>query len=321
MAIDFSAIDFKVDLPVPDYGLIAVLPTPCTRDAMRSVDALVEALGIKVAGSADMPHGFAVGGPNGQVEVFSASGAIRGRNTDQLSKYEDERRPWPDVVQEKDCDQTIFRLGKRASERLQAQSQRLLEAMKLTIKPADVGVTLGQWARLDESGKELESGAGRATVQYSYAIEGIPLIGAGAKTNVHFDPGEEGGDGIIARFFHVHRGFEAVKDVRLLDIEQAFEPLLSQTWSGIESERKRTRIAITAAEFGLLAMPADVPQRAAVPALQVEGVVSGLVPCDGREVSVRFGQYLSLVEPKALASTGYGTAGAIVPGQLMAGVH
>lgn len=321
MAIDFSAIDFQVDLPVPDYGLIAVLPPPCTRDSMRSVDALVEALGIKVAGSADMPHGFAIGGPNGQVEIFSASGAVRGRNTDQLSKYEDERRPWPDVATEKDCDQTVYRLGKRASERLQARSQRLLEAMKLTEKPADISVTLGQWARLDESGRELESGPGRATVQYRYAIEGIPLIGAGAKTNVHFDPDGDGGDGIIARFFHVHRGFETVKDVRLLEMEQAFEPLLTQTWSGIESERKRTRIAITDAKFGLLAMPADLPQRAAVPALQVEGVVSGLVPCDGREVSVRFGQYLSLVEPKSLASTGYGTAGAIVPGQLVTEDH
>ena len=125
----------------------------------------------------------------------------------------------------------------------------------------------------------------------------------------------------MARFFHVHRGLEAVKDVRILDIEQAFRPLLTQTWSGIESERKRTRIAVTAAEFGLLAMPADVPQRVAVPALQVEGVVSGLIPQDGREVSVRFGQYLSLVEPKALASVGYGTAGAIVPGELMADVR
>lgn len=321
MAIDFSAIDFQVRLPLPDHGLVAVLPPPCPRERMRSVDALVKALGIKVAGSADVPHGFAVGGPNGQVEVFAASGAVRGRNTDQLSRYEDERRPWRDVTREEGGTGTVYRLGKRAEERLQARSQQLLDAMELKDRSAASRVVLGQWARLDEKGQELESGPGRATVQFSYAIEGIPLIGAGAKTNVHFDPDGEGGDGIMARFFHVHRGLEAVKDVRILDIEQAFRPLLTQTWSGIESERKRTRIAVTAAEFGLLAMPADVPQRVAVPALQVEGVVSGLIPQDGREVSVRFGQYLSLIEPKALASVGYGTAGAIVPGELMADVR
>ena len=316
MAIDFSAIDFKAKLPVPDSGLIAVLPLPCARERMRSVDALVESLGIKAAGSADVPHGFAVGGPNGQVEVFAASGAIRGRNTDQLARYEDERRPWPDISREDQDGIAAFRLGKRIEERLQARSQELLERMELAEKPAGVRVVLGQWARLDEKGKELESGPGRATVQYDYAIEGIPLIGAGAKTNVHFDPDGERGDGIIARFFHVHRGFEAARDIRLLDIERAFEPLLKQTWSGIESERKRTRIAITEAKFGLLAMPADIPQRVAVPALQVEGVVSGLMPKDGQEISVRFGQYLSLFEPQSLASAGYGTAGAIVPGQM-----
>ena len=321
MALDFSAIDFKVKLPSPDGALVAVLQPPCPRDRMRSIDALVDELGIKVGGQADVPHGFAVGGPNGQVEVFAASGAVRGRNTDQLSKYEDERRPWRDVTREKEEKGAVYRLGKRAEERLQARAQRLLEAMKLTQKAATVQVTLGQWARLDEKGKELESGPGRATVQYAYTIEGIPLIGAGAKTNVHFDPDGEGADGVIARFFHVLRDFEAARDVRLLDIERAFAPLLTQTWSGIEAERERTRIAITSAKFGLLAMPADIPQRVAVPALQVEGVVSGLVPQDGKEVSVRFGQYLSLVEPKSLASVGYGTAGAIVAGQLMADVQ
>lgn len=318
MAIDFSAVEFKARLDVPKTGLVAILPAPCLRERTRAVEAVAKSLGIKVVGSADVPHGFAVGGPDGQVEVFAASGAVRARNTEQLSRYNDERRPWADVTRERTKDGTVYGLGANTARQLQARSERLLESSGLAVKPSGIRVAVGQWARLDESGKEVESGPGRATVQFSYALEGIPLIGAGAKTNVHFDPDERGADGVIARFFHVHRGSEAAKDIRLLDIEQAFEPLLKQTWSGIESKSKQTRITITAAEFGLLALPADVPQRVASPALRLEGTVSGLVPRDGREISIRFGQYLSLVEPKWLAEAGLGSAGDIVPGQVVA---
>lgn len=319
MALDFSAVDLKARLEIPKTGLVALLPSPCLRERSRAVDTLAKSLGIKVVGSADVPHGFAVGGPDGQVEVFAASGAVRARNTKQLSRFNDERRPWADVTRERTKDGPVYGLGANTAKLLQAHSERLLDASGLAVEPSGIRVAVGQWARLDESGKEVESGPGRATVQFSYAIEGIPLIGAGAKTNVHFDPDERGAEGVIARFFHVHRGFEAAKDIRLLDIEQAFEPLLKQTWSGIESKSRKTRITITAAEFGLLALPADVPQRLAGPALRIEGTVSGLVPRGGREVSIRFGQYLSLVEPKWLAEAGLGSAGDIVPGQLVAG--
>jgi hypothetical protein len=314
MPVDFSAIDFKAKPDVPKTGMVALLPPPCLRDRTRAVEGLAKSLGIKVVGSADVPHGFAVGGPGGQVEVFSASGAVRARNTDQLSRYPDERRKWAEVVRSKEG---AYGLGPNTAKLLQTRAQRLLEASGLTEKASRVGVVLEQWAKLDESGKELESGAGRATVQFAYAVEGIPLIGAGAKTNLHFDPDDKGADGVIARLFHVHRGFEAAKSLQLLAIEQAFAPLLKQTWSGTESTKK-TRITITVAEFGLLALPADVQQRFAAPALRVEGTVSGLVPKDGREVAIRFGQYLPLVDPRALAEAGLGSAGAILPGEVVA---
>jgi hypothetical protein len=317
MAIDFSALDIRTKIPTPKTGLIAVLPAPCLRERMHAADALVKALKIRVAGSGDVPHGFAVGGPNGQIEIFAASGAVRARNTDQLSRFEDERRPWTDVVKDKSDNGVVYRLGERTAKNLEAQARRLFDELRFEAQPAVTRVELGQWARLDESGKEVESGPGRATVQYSYAVEGTPLIGAGAKTNVHFDPDGKDSGGIIARFFHVHRGFELAKEIRLFDLERALEPLLTQTWSGLESKSGRTRITITAAKFGLLALPADVPQRIAAPALQVEGHVSGLVARSDEEVTIRFGQYLPLAEPKALASAGYGTAGAIIPGQLI----
>jgi hypothetical protein len=317
MTVDFSAVDLRTKVDLPKSGMVALLPPPDLRERTRAMEGLAKSLGFKVAGAADVPHGFAMGGPSGQVEVFAASGAIRGRNTDQLSRFADERRSWAEVVRVPTNDGAAYGLGPKTARLLESRAQRLLEGAGLAEKASGVGVVLGQWAKLDESGKELESGPGRATVQFTYAVEGIPLIGAGAKSNVHFDPDDKGADGVIARFFHVHRGFEAKKDLRLLQIEQAFEPLLTQTWSGLESRPKQTRITITAAEFGLLALPADVAQRFAAPALQVQGTVSGLGVKGDRDVTIRFGQYLPLVDPKVLADAGLGSAGPILPGQVV----
>lgn len=316
MAIEFTDIEFKTKLDFPKKSLVAIMPPPCMRERARSVEGLAKALGIKMAGSADVPHGFVFGGANGQVEIFSASGAVRARNTDQLSRYEDERRNWAELVDERTEDGTIRTLGRKTSTLLLDRARKLLEEAGLAVKPASARISLGQWAQLDEKGKEVAAGVGRATAQLAYAYEGLPLIGAGAKTNVHFDPDERGTDGVIARFFHVHRDIEAMKDLPLLQVEKAFAPLLTRTWSGVESQPKHTRMTITDAEFGLLALPADLPQRFAAPALRVEGTVDGLMPRDGREVSIRFGEYLPLVGPEALAEIGVGSAGGIVPGEV-----
>jgi len=139
-------------------------------------------------------------------------------------------------------------------------------------------------------------------VQLGYEAEGIRLIGPGAKTNFHYDPDDSGEPGIMARFFHVLRGTEGVKDVRMLTIEEAFQPLLTQTWSGLKVDPTSAKMAITSATFGLLALPADVPQTYAAPALVVEGRLEGVLAEDGRLVELRFGQYLPLANAKGLGA-------------------
>ena len=177
--------------------------------------------------------------------------------------------------------------------------------------------SVGQWALLEESGKELESGPGRATVQLGYAVEGIKLIGPGAKTNVHCDPDDSGHGGVVARLFHVNRGFDGSRDVPRLDIERAFQPLLTQTWSGRELDPGSARMAITAIDYGLLARPADVLQRFAAPALAVQGRITGVDGGDGREVELRFAQYLPLADADALAEAGFASASRLIPGSVV----
>ena len=54
-------------------------------------------------------------------------------------------------------------------------------------------------------------------------------------------------------------------------LEEAFAGLLAQSWSRHGIREGESRITITAATFGLLALPADIVQTFAAPALMVEG--------------------------------------------------
>jgi hypothetical protein len=78
-------------------------------------------------------------------------------------------------------------------------------------------------------------------------------------------------------------------------------------------------MAITSAAFGLLALPADVPQMYAAPALVVEGRLEGVLAGDGRLVEIRFGQYLPLASAQSLADAGFASSGPVFPGSVVAG--
>jgi hypothetical protein len=304
MPLTFNDVDFKVDLPeIPATTPVISHTPPCARDRDDTTRALAEVLHIDLKGTAQVPHGYAVGSDRGQVEVFSASGAVRARNAERLSAYPDERRNWSQV--ERDEDGT-FRLGDELTRHLIGQGQELLHRVGLGDEPAAISVSLGQWAQLNADGTEVESGTGRATVRLSYAAEGLALIGPGAKTNLHFDPDDDGRSVALARIFHVHRDVAATGEVATQSLDEAFAGLLAQRWSGHGIREGEGRITITAATFGLLALPADVVQTFAAPTLMVEGEISGVEVGKDETVSVRFGQYLPLAHPRALAEAGYG---------------
>ncbi|MFC7490476.1 MULTISPECIES: hypothetical protein [unclassified Knoellia] len=316
MTLQFTDIDFKVDLPdIPRTAPVVTHTPPCLKEHAETTRAIAEVLDIDVKGTAQVPHGYAVGSDRGQVEVFAASGAVRARNVERLTAYADESRPWSDI--ERDRDGT-YRLGDSAAEELSHHGLELLHRIGIRADHASVDVSLGQWAQLNEDGKEVDSGPGRATVRVAYAVHGLPLIGPGAKTNLHFDPEDDGRSPALARMFHVNRGVETTGEVAAQSLDEAFSGLLRQRWSGQGVREGEGRITITAATFGLLAFPADVVQTFAAPALMVEGEISGVEVGKDETVSVRFGQYLSLAHPKALAEAGYG-GGRLEPGVVVRG--
>lgn len=316
MPLTFRDIDFTVELPdIPATSPVVSHTPPCAKDRDDTVRAIAEVLRIDLKGTAQVPHGYAVGSDRGQVEVFSASGAVRARNAERLTAYPDERREWREV--ERDDDGT-FRLGDGLARHVIGHGHELLHRVGLGDEPSAVDVSLGQWARLNEDGEEVDSGTGRATVRFSYAVEGLALIGPGAKTNLHFDPGDDGRSVELARMFHVHRGVAAGGEVPTQSLEEAFAGLLAQSWSGRGIREGEGRLTVTGATFGLLALPADVVQTFAAPALMVEGEVSGVEVGGDETVTVRFGQYLPLAHPKALAEAGFG-GGLLEPGTVVRG--
>ena len=236
---------------------------------------------------------------DGQIEVFSASGAIRGRNTERIGRYEDERRNWPDVEKIDGRDGLEFVLGADAAKTLTTQGLRILAKAGIERGHADARVVLERWGLLDEKGQEIDAGPGRATLTLSYDVDGVPLLGAGAKTNLHFDPRERTAE--LARFLHVHRALREVADVRTTRAEASLGPLLAEEWIRSGVRPGEARIVVTGAVFGLLAAPAHLVQHHSMPVLAIEGVVHG--DLDGLD-EIHFARYLPVHDERDAAARG-----------------
>jgi hypothetical protein len=297
-------IDFRTKLPdVAGTLPVARVAAPSASERIESARTLADVLGLGNTAHVDLPFGHALASKTGQVEVFAASGAVRARSIERLTAYDDERRPWRDARRRDD--DGSWELDTETSRVLAGEASGLLEKARLLTEPASIDVVLAQWAELDEKGNQVDSGPGRATVRFGYESAGLPFIGPGAKSLVHYDPVD--GGVALARMFHVHRRTEKVIEVAGTDPERLFARLLAEPIFALDNQPD-AKIAITAAEFGLLALPADVPQRAALPSLALEGVIEGLSDAQGRAYELRFARYITVPEPEALSKAGLASA-------------
>lgn len=307
MSLSFRDIDFQAGIPDIEASMpLALTDTPCGRDRMEQVRALGRLLNFDDALEVETPFGFALAGKRGQVECFTASGAVRARNVELLTRFDDERREWPDVRKVESREGTTFVLSEEAEGALIRQAEETVRRVGLLGDGiAGIGVSVGQWAELDEKGGERASGPGRATVQASYAVDGVPFIGPGAKTNLHYDPVD--GRPELARMFHVFRPVADVRSVEIGDADQAFEAFLADPFLQAQV-RRGGKVVVTGVQVGLLALPADTPQRAAYPAIAVEGSIVGLKDERTGDYELRFGRYAPAASPDALRRAGVAVA-------------
>lgn len=289
----------KIRLPkLPDAVPVFELAAPSLASRRAGLARLADVLGLGDLRAVELDHGVVMAGKRGEIEFFGASGGVWARDATAADEHKDELRKWEGQQETKRGAQRVT-LSAAASRRLIGEAREVLEATGLIGREAVAGqaVELDQVAQLDEKGKERSFGAGQATVKLSYAVEGLPVHGPGAKSLAFADPGR-GGSARFTGAFHCWRTLGSAQTVKLPSVEAALKAGLLVDPELELYKKAGHSIRITRLELGYLALPAFLRQSHLFPAFQVEGEVSKGKRGDG----FRFGRYHHALPPKAYAA-------------------
>jgi hypothetical protein len=249
---------------------VFALSAPSLDERREAIDRLGDYFRLGAMQSVEFDHAIVMASPQGDIHYFPASGAVLARDATAGREEQSELRRW-DGLDLADDDRMV--LNPDLAQRLIELGKELLAPIGLLgDEPAWAAVQLDQVAHLDGEGKEIERGAGQATIKFGYAVEGRPVYGAGAKTLAFAEPGF--GEPYICGAFHVWRMMGKAKTIRLPGIERALGVgLLSDPELDLY-HRAGHKIQITRLDFGYLALPAFMRQSHLFPAFQIEGEVS-----------------------------------------------
>ncbi|MBY5162049.1 hypothetical protein [Salsipaludibacter albus] len=274
MALSTTDLRFETDLPdLPTTVPVAKLARVDLDERRPALETFAERLSLRETRRLETPHGMALATGQGHVEYFRASGGVLAMTASDPA--DDELRRWDDLEEERGEDgSTTFTLGRRAAGEVIDQVGEVLEAARLRedhqLRPT---VELEQVTQLDEEGTVLQAGAGRATVRIGYEFEGLPVLGAGAKTRVTVEPAGRRGLRVTGAL-HVWRRPTETVDVELGTIKDV---LAAGLLDDVELQRYHeagSDIVITHLEVGYLALPAMDQQATLLPTVDVQGRVS-----------------------------------------------
>ena len=253
----------------------------------------------------DTEFGRARASERGAVEVFAASGAIWSENIQHDQDGKDEFRDWPDLEKGRDRDgEPVLTLGREMAARATDLATELIEIGQFDMKHAlQPEVRLTQVAEANEKGETLRTGAAEATVVIGYELEGLAVIGAGAKTLVDIVPGR--GDLIPTGAVNVWRTPRGVEKLRIGGREAALAAGLLEDPDLAIAVEKGGSITIQRMRLGLMAMPAAVHQGILFPALEYEARVDFE---DEKQGHYFIGRVAPVASAKAYAEIGLGSA-------------
>jgi hypothetical protein len=297
MPLKLSDLEMKTELPrLPSSVPVFSLSAPSIDDRRAAIARLREQLKLGDLRSVEFDHAAVMASKQGDIHYFHASGAILARDATAGRDADNELRKWVGLQDSKIGGQRIT-LNPNASKRLIGQVTDLLEPIGLLGKQVSASsVQLEQVAQLDAKGHELQYGAGKAVVKFGYAVEGVPVRGAGGKTLAFALPGS--GAARITGAFHAWRIPGQATALKLLALEQALgvgvltDPELDLYHAAGH------KIQITRLEFVYLALPAFMRQNHLFPAFQVVGNVS-----EGRRgIGFGFARFHHAAPPSAYAA-------------------
>jgi hypothetical protein len=275
MALKLSLKDLGIRrLPkLPATVPVFELATPSFSDRRAGIAYLADYLRLGSLRAVELDHGVIMAGERGEIEYFHASGAVWARDASAELAHKGELREWDGLEKVRSGGDRV-RLKAEASRALIAQARAVLETTGLIGREAVAGVTvaLDQVAQLDAKGSEHAFGAGSATVKVSYAVEGIAVAGAGAKSLVFADPGRK--QARVTGAFHCWRPFGSARPVKVPSIEEALGVGVLTDPELVRYGRAGHAIRIARLDFVYLALPAFVRQSHLFPAFRIEGSVS-----------------------------------------------
>lgn len=301
MALKAEDLSIKARIPeLPSSMSLLELKGASLEERRWTIGALSRRFDLGELTPVETPHSLIFASKRGEVEYFHASGAIWARNVEADEKAENEERKWTGLHEVGRGENRRFTLDGKETKRLSELAISLLgEAGLLRDYILCNKVELDQVTHLDEKGHEISRGAGSATIKFIYAVEGVQVLGPGAKSLVFAEPKDSEPE--IVGVFHVWREIATGRQVRLPSIEGALSVGLLKDPELNRYHRRGYRIQITRLDFGYLALPAFIQQSFLFPIFQVEGAV---LCSRNRPDSFYFGRYYHIVTANQYAKAG-----------------
>ena len=306
MSLNIKDLTFKSEPPrLP--GSVTVYQTSDVHyeSRKRSIEILAKMMDLGETTYVETPHSQVFGSRQGEIEYFSQSGAIWGSNTSVDSQFESEERKWDDVKESRDNDDIQYYAGRELSSNLVNQAQALLKESGLqddreqefVQKPE---IRFDQYTQFDSRGRELTRGPGTASVHFGYQVDGIPVLGAGAKTLVLFEPLDR--SPVISANLHAWRPIAKGKQVEIGSMESVLDAGLLHDPELDQYKDSASAIDIDSISFGYCALPVFIRQKFLFPAIQVEGTVHLR---DSKLESFHFGRNFHILKPGVYSKLGF----------------
>lgn len=303
MTLTMDQIKFDTRIPdMPGRVPVVRVKTPCLHEREGNLKRLSDRMQLGEVTRVDTRYGVTLASKRGEVEFFADSGGMWTADVAALEAGENEMRKWDGLERVRDgSGNPVFTLGRDQAAKAQEIAREMVEIggfdMTHAGKPQ---LSMVQVAEFSEKGETLQEGAGEATISFGYALEGLPVLGAGAKAQVDLLPGARG-DMTVATAFHVWRAPEGSIAMNLGSSEAILDAGLLRDPELEAAVAKEGRITIQEMEFGLMSLSAVHKQGVLFPILRVAGRVD--LP---KEEHFFFGSYLPAATPEAYAKIGVG---------------
>lgn len=300
MSLTLDHVELRVMPPrTPRHLPVFSLGAVSMHEREPAVKTLSERFKLGRTTQVEAPYGSVFASERGTLQFFAASGGLLVRSCVADNALACEQRPWKRLERDSSAAPT---LSHAMVDHLVTDT--LVTLTNARLRPTECGPlkALAPTFSLD-AGRAAVGGS--ATVLIGYAIDGIPLLGPGAKTHGRFEPDDGGAE--LVELFHAPRRLGQAQRTALAPAEAALDRLAQNDRELQHFHARGQRVRFDTMVFGFYALPVFEPQAVLLPVLQVQGSTSDP---ERPEHETRFGRVVSLLATEGVTRhwTAPGTA-------------